>query len=230
MKEIMQEHSGAAENVSGISRRKFLTYAGGIAGAGLLIASCSKNDDTTPAADGAIDVGGNDKGVLNYFYALEQMQAYFYMKVCDNFYQNLSQYEYKAFQSIRDHEITHREFLKNLLGTSAIRQLEFDFGSVDFTSRTSVLNTARAIEDISVAAYNGGMHLFTTPSFVVATSKMASVEARHCSLIHDLLTFNNFSEGTDANGTDPNKGPAEVVAATSMYFKTKISVNNLPTT
>ena len=51
---------------------------------------------------------------------------------------------------IRDHEIAHREFLKAALGSSAIAALEVDFTTITFTSRDSVLGTAKAFEDLGV--------------------------------------------------------------------------------
>lgn len=63
---------------SPVARRSFLRYSGaGLAVGGLLLAGCSKDSDTNPAA-GLLDVGSGDTGVLNYAYALEQLEAAFY--------------------------------------------------------------------------------------------------------------------------------------------------------
>ncbi|HEY1023261.1 MAG TPA: ferritin-like domain-containing protein, partial [Flavisolibacter sp.] len=64
---------------SQINRRSFLRI-GGMAGASLALVGaatgftgCSKNDD-----EDGINLGSGDFGVLNYAYALEQLEAAFY--------------------------------------------------------------------------------------------------------------------------------------------------------
>ena len=74
----------------GNKRRQFLKMSGlALAGSGLLL-SCSDDDDFTepnPDPDPELfDLGGGDLGVLNYAYALEQLEADFYTKVLNGSY------------------------------------------------------------------------------------------------------------------------------------------------
>ncbi len=133
-------------------------------------------------------------------------------------------------QEIRDHEIAHREFFKNALGTGAIPGLEVDFSSINFTSRDSVLATAKAFEDLGVSAYNGAGKLLTSPDFLLLAGKIVSVEARHAALIRDLISNGSFadSEVIDANGLDKSRTPAEVLQIAGTYVKTRINASNLP--
>ena len=103
----------------------------------------------------AADLGEGDVGVLNYAYALEQLEAAFYTQVIDTPYSGITEDETSWLTDIRDHEIAHRDFLKDALADGAIPDLEVDFSAVDFSSRDSVLNTAKTFEDLGVAAYNG---------------------------------------------------------------------------
>lgn len=223
---------GNTESVlaAGVSRRKFLSYAGLAGAATLFVASCKRDDEKKdPVPDGTIDLGSGDAGVLNFAYALEQLEAAFYIKVCSSFYGGVTELEKSLLKDISEHEVAHREFLRNVIGDAAIiPDLEFDFSSVDFTSRSSVLTTASAFEDLGVAAYNGAAQLITTTDYLVAAGKIASVEARHAAVLHELLTINSFADTTNENGMDPWKTPDEVLSIADKYFKTKVTAKNLP--
>ena len=217
---------------SGKSRRKFLFNAGA---SGLLIAglsSCEKLWDYFPqhGHNKPVNLGSGDIGILNYAYALEQLEAAFYTRVCHSFYQGGSAYEMKLITDIRDHEIAHREFFKNALGSKAIRELEMDFSSVDFSSRSSVLATAKAFEDLGVSAYNGAGSLIQSGDYLLLAGKIVSVEARHAAYIRNLVALGSFADSTvvDNNGLDTSRKPADVLAIADKYFKTKIDGSNLP--
>src|ERR1700733_9579166 len=109
----MNEQQTLQQAASGsFTRRRFLGFAGALAGAGIIIAgmdSCKKDPDPL---EGAIDLGGGDPGVLNYLYVMAQLQAAFYTQVVLFFSSSfLSDLEQKYLTDIRDHEIAHREFL-----------------------------------------------------------------------------------------------------------------------
>lgn len=226
MKELQNEE----EVLRGVSRRKFLGYAGAFAGAGLLIASCKKDPPTMPMSDSqAIDLGSGDAGILNYAYALEQLEAAFYTRVSQSPYAGISATEMALLNDIRDHEIAHREFFKNALGSGAIAALEVDFSKIDFNSRDSVLGTAKAFEDLGVSAYNGAGKLIKSPDYLVLAGKIVSVEARHAAYIRDLINNGTFADSTDANGMDKAMNPPDVLAIAAGFLKTKVSGANLPT-
>lgn len=98
------------EGTTNVSRRNFLGIAGGtLAGAALLTVGCDENDLPN---DGSIDLGSGDFGILNYAYALEQLEAAFYIQVVNSFYAGASDLEKAYLTDIRDHEVAHREFSK----------------------------------------------------------------------------------------------------------------------
>lgn len=210
-----------------LSRRRFMGMAGALAGAGILLnaAGCKKNDD-----DSGINLGSNDTGILNYAYALEQLEAAFYIQVVQTLYTGVTATEQAYLTDVRDHEVAHREFFKAALGSSAIPGLTPDFSSVNFSDRTSVLATAKAFEDLGVSAYNGAGKLLTSADNLTIAGKIVSVEARHAAAIRDLISNGTFADSTavDMNGLDMARTPAEVLAIAGTYIKEKLNANNLP--
>ncbi|MEO7265380.1 MAG: ferritin-like domain-containing protein [Ferruginibacter sp.] len=217
----------------GMQRRNMLKFAGASA-ALITIGSACKKDSTS---NGGINLGSGDVGILNYAYALEQLEAAFYSKVVASPYSGMSALEAEYMTDIRNHEVAHREFFKAAITAAApasiIPGLEVNFSSIDFTSRTSVLNTAMAFEDLGVSAYNGAGQLLTTSGngtvYLGLAGKIVSVEARHAALIRDLISNGTFANSTDANGLDvPVRTPAQVLAIASTYLVSKLDASNLP--
>ncbi len=217
--------------VSALSRRKFLGYASVFSGLMVAASSCTKDDAPSSTAT-TVNLGSGDIGILNYAYALEQLEAAFYTKVISSQYSGITASETALLTDIRDHEIAHREFFKNALSAAnAIPALEVDFSTINFGSRDSVLATAKAFEDLGVSAYNGAGRLITSPDYLVLAGKIVSVEARHAAYIRDLISNGTFADGTviDANGLDKSRMPSEVLGIAATYLKTKINASNLPT-
>ncbi|MCG2617421.1 ferritin-like domain-containing protein [Terrimonas sp. NA20] len=212
-----------------VSRRKFLGYGAAASALVIGIAACNKDDDNMPS--NGINLGSGDAGILNYAYALEQLEAAFYTQVIASPYSGGSVAEMALIKDIRDHEIAHREFFKNALGSGAIQALEPDFSSVNFSSRESVLNTAKAFEDLGVSAYNGAGKLIVKADYLVLAGKIVSVEARHAAYIRDIISNGTFADNTvvDTNGLDKSRTPAEVLTIANTFLKTKVTGSNLPT-
>lgn len=212
-----------------LQRRSFLQFAGAsAAGVALMAAGCKKDKPSNNMSGATLDFK-DDFGVLNYAYALEQLEAAFYIKVASNPPAGFSATEKAYFQDIQFHEIAHREFFKKALSTAAIGGLEVDFSSINFLDRASVLVAAKTFEDLGVAAYNGAGKLLTTDAYIVIAGQIVSVEARHAAYVRDIITPGSFADGdvVDANGLDKQLSPTEVLSAAAKYIKTKINVVNL---
>jgi hypothetical protein len=213
-----------------VHRRTFLKYAGmgaAVLSAGSVLSGCSSDDDTNQDGTG-VSLGTGDVAVLNYAFALEQLEAAFYTQVVLTPYDSIPDAEMSLLTDIRNHEIAHREFFRKALGANAIGNLEVNFSSINFKSRDSVLATAKAFEDLGVAAYNGAGQYIKTPDYLVLAGKIVSVEARHAAFIRDLISNGTFSDTADNNGLDLQLAPANVFATASTYIKTKINTNTLP--
>lgn len=216
--------------VAPMQRRIFLRYATATAAASTLLfmTSCDDDNDTGPTDPMAVDLGTGDTGILNYAYALEQLEAAFYTEVVAKSMSMFSQTEQQIMQDLKGHEAIHRDFLKAALGSAAIPDLEVDFSSINFNDKNSILTTARTFEDLGVAAYNGAGKLLEDAGFLTLAGKIVSVEARHAAVIRDLISNGTFSDTADAKGLDPAMMPADVLNAASAFITTKINANNLP--
>ncbi|WP_051931239.1 ferritin-like domain-containing protein [Gillisia sp. Hel_I_29] len=232
------------------SRRNFLKMGGlAVAGSSLLLVGCSDDDDDpmTPEPGDVFDLGSGDVGILNYAYALEQLEAAFYTNVLNgSYWMGLSDGKEKTIlEDLYNHEVIHREFFKTAINaaTSAsnvLPELEFDFTGVDFSSRDTVLATAKILEDTGVAAYNGAGQLLASTDYLLIAGKIVSVEARHASAIANLINpgstdFAGDSVLVDIGGSgvayDKASSPSEIITAVGAtgFIKTKFTANNLPT-
>ena len=214
-----------------LGRRLFLRYAGyTAASATLLVTACSKDEMATALTPQAVDLGTGDVGVLNYAYALEQLEAAFYSQVIATPYSGMSADEMTILTEIRDHEIIHRDFFKAAIGTAAITGLTPNFAAINFNDRNSVLTTARTFEDLGVAAYNGAGKLIKDVNYLLLAGKIVSVEARHAAIIRDLLSpktaaFAGDDVITPASGLDRALLPSAVLAAAQPFVQNRITAN-----
>lgn len=238
MKNLQEQNTQEEQGVftAQLQRRSFLQYAGaGAAGIALMAAGCKKRDRGIPEYEGVTLDFKDDFGVLNYAYALEQLEAAFYIQVASAPPSDFTAAQKAYFQDIQFHEIAHREYFKKALSTAAIGSLEVDFSSIDFTSKTSVLGAAMAFEDLGVAAYNGAGVRLKDTNYLLAAGKIVSVEARHASYIRDLVSYGSFADLTsltalganNASGLDAALTPDKVLPIAGKYVKTKINVINL---
>jgi hypothetical protein len=155
-----------------------------------------------------VNVGTGDLGVLNYAYALEQLEAAFYTRVrTGTYYMGLA-------GRITD-------------------SLAVDFSTIDFNSRAGVLAVAKAFEDLGVAAYNGAARFFTSAAYLALAGKIVSVEARHAAIVRDLVAEGSFV-GSDvvavtSTGLELSKNPADVVAVANNFLAagSKLDVSGL---
>ncbi len=189
---------------------------------------------TVTISEDAVNLGTGDVGILNYAYALEQLEAAFYTQVVASLYAGATAEETQILTDIRDHEVIHREFLKAALDTGAIPDLTVDFTGVDFADRESVLTTAKTFEDLGVSAYNGAGQLLESADFLLLAGKIVSVEARHAAAIRDLLNpLSADFAGDDVvdpdTGLDVSNTPADVLTAADPFVTTPIDASGLPT-
>jgi len=212
-----------------LSRRHVLKWSGAAAAGVAVSGVWLPNFGISTAL--AADLGEGDIGVLNYAYALEQLEAAFYTQVVDSPYADMPEEELAILTDLRDHEVAHREFLKEALGDDAIPDLEVDFSAVDFADRHSVLSTAMTFEDLGVGAYNGAGKLIENVEYLAAAGSIVSIEARHAAAIRDLINPNSVSfagpDVVDENGLDVAYEPAEVLALADPFIVTEVTAMSL---
>jgi len=245
MKKIPNDSTGVSQLLTGkesaaIGRRIFMRYLGATAAAGVALSAChSEIADPVPTGAARLgdavdlgDIGYSDVTVLNYAYALEQLEAAFYTQAVMMPFAGMNGYEKAILTEIRDHEISHRELFKAALGSAAIPGLTPNFSSINFGSRASVLGTARVFEAVGVSAYNGAGRLIKNADYLTLAGKIVSVEARHTAIISEMLNPMTASFSGDdivdpATGLGQARMPEEVLALVRPFIQETVNGKNL---
>ncbi len=199
-------------------------------------AACSDDNPTTPQPTTpntgtplTIDFAKGDIAVLQFAYLLEQLEADFYTKVVAAFNSsNLTAAEKAVLQDIKYHEVLHRELFKAALGATNSFTATPTYPGVNFNDRLSVLNTAKTFEDLGVAAYNGAAQYIVSPDYLLLAGKIVSVEARHASVIRDLL--NPKSADFAPKIFDDAFRPQSVATAAQGFIVDKVGFSGAPST
>ena len=253
----MEKHTGTtgnaeldflAEIARSTERRRFLKWSGltlAVAAVG-----CSAEGAVEPAAVAtpavplapsgdhqgtaeSVNLGTGDTAVLNYAFALEQLEYAFYVEVLNAPYAGMTAAERSILEDLRVHEDIHQKFFREVLGAAGIATMRFEFTSVNFADRTSVLTTARTFEDIGVSAYNGAAQLLQNLDFLTLAGKIVSVEGRHAAAIRDLLAPGTAAFAGDdvvnMQGLDVVRVPSQVLPLADPFIVTTIVATGLPT-
>jgi hypothetical protein len=224
-----------------ISRKNFFKYAGasmvGAAAVGLY--GCGDDDDPVgPPMEDAVNLGSGDVGILNLAFALEQLEAAFYLRATsDNSWMQSG--DQSVFADIRDHEIAHRDWFSAVIESQAgaearIPGLTPYFEEIDFSSRSNVLNIAVALEDTGVGAYNGaGQFISMTDAgaiYLLQAGKIVSVEARHAAAVRDLRDGGTSFAGddiVDEDGLDTVLSVQAAVEAASPFIEEELDFSSV---
>jgi hypothetical protein len=211
------------------TRRKFLGLLG-VAGSIVFLPSvftaCGDDNVTDPATNPAsytLNLS-NDTGILNYAYALEQLEAAFYTAALTSAgFAALTAAEQEVLTDLRNHEVIHREFFRTVLGSNAIPAITFNTTTVgNLTANATVLlSTSQLLEDTGVSAYNGAGKYLTVATNLMVAGKIVSVEARHAAAIRDIRDIRAGNTGrlfagddvVNAQGLDVKAEPATVISA-----------------
>ena len=195
-----------AEDLWRVATRRNFLKALGVGGTIVLMpsvfAACDTDDDggiTGPNGSATLNLS-TDAGILNYAFALEQLEAAFYTAVLGSAaFAGMTAEQKEVMTDLRNHEVAHREFLRAALNTGAIGDLALSSSAVAAAvgSAASILKTAEAFEDLGVAAYNGAGKYLQDGGNLLLAGKIVSVEARHAAAIRDLR------EGQGLAGTAP---------------------------
>jgi rubrerythrin len=183
---------------------------------------------------GAIVIGGlpelslsapssqQDADILNFALVVEELQGAFYAQA--NAKGALGGELATFARVVGSQEIAHAAYVRRALGAAARKAPRFNFKGV--TEHPEQFGrTARALEDLGVAAYNGQAPGLT-PKGLTAVAPIVSVEARHAAWIRDML-----GEVPAPVASDQSVTSAQAAAAVKRtgFVLTMTSSNALPT-
>jgi hypothetical protein len=165
---------------------------------------------------GAIVVGGlpelslsapssqQDAEILNFALVFEELQAAFYAEANAK---NALRDELATFaRVVGSQELAHAAYVRHALAGAARQPARFNFkGVTDNPGRFA--RTARDLEDLGVAAYNGQAPSLTRGA-LAAVAPIVSVEARHAAWIRGVL-----GEVPAPVASDPSATSAQVTSA-----------------
>lgn len=194
----------------------------------------------TPVTGVSFDLR-TDVGIFRLVHSLEQLEAAFYTAVVasSNFNTFFNAEEREILTDIRDAEVIHREFVRTLLGASALPDLR---GSINTTtlntilsSKANILASARLFESLGVAGLNGAGKYIADARNLLIAGKFVSVEARHLAALRDIAPPSGVNantafagdDSTDSNGRDIKLEAGEVlnrVAATNILLPGTLAV------
>lgn len=134
--------------------------------------------------------------VLKFAYLLENLEAEFYKQAAATSLFPAAAGK-MAFETIRDHEVAHVNFLKSAITAANATPTTYTAASFDYTAKGNLPNVftdygtmlavAQAFEDTGVRAYKGQAPFLINDNAVLeAALKIHSVEARHAAHIRRM--------------------------------------------
>ena len=228
---------------------KMLGVGGTIVFLPSVFSACGDNDPGTGIIiTGPVSLNlSNDTGILNYAFALEQLEAAFYSAVVASAaFNGMTAEQQEVMVDLRNHEVIHREFFRQALGSNRIGDLQLNNATVSaaVASTTTILRNAEAFEDLGVAAYNGAGKYLTDANNLLIAGKIVSVEARHAAAIRDIRDALGITGGDAANtrfagdtvvtstGLDVKLEPSAVLSrvVATNFVTTSVSIGTQPAT
>lgn len=181
-----------------LSRRGLLVGSAKLAGGGALALTLAGAPGIRRFA--AAQELESDVDVLNYALTLEHLEYAFYRDGIgafdfgtDGFGQSIND----NLALVRDHEGAHVAALTDTiaqLGGTPVEEQTYDFGDA-YDDPDAFLQTAAALENTGVQAYDGAAQFLTDPALLTTAGGIVSVEARHASYVNLILDEIPFPAG-----------------------------------
>jgi len=207
-----------------LSRRGVIGGSAKLAGGGALALTlvgapklAFAQDEATPEAE-PVELE-DDIAILNFALTLEHLENSYYRDGLGLFPDLLSD----GFGSpvldrlaeIQAHEQAHVDTLTAVitdLGGEPVLEQAYDFTDA-YASDSAFLETAQALENVGVGAYNGAGPLIEDPALLTAAGSIVSVEARHAAYLNLINDESPFPGAVDEPLT-----PDEVLEAAGPFF------------
>jgi Ferritin-like domain len=213
---VRKDHAEAIDSLEpgdtrlGFLRKTALAGAGAVSGGALLGALTPGVASAAGSGRPPASFGKGDVGILNYALTLEYLEAAFYNgATAANM--SLSSQTAAFLKVVTRDENAHVKFLKEHLGSSAVKEPKFEFKGAN-TSPATFMKTAQVLENTGVHAYSGQALNIKSPAYVKAALSIVTIEARHAGVIG--LLNEPSGEGIAPNGPfDTPLTAAQVLAA-----------------
>jgi Ferritin-like domain len=176
-----------------VSRRRFLALGGASGGAGMLLAACGSDGDSSStvattssvAPDQALaQFGKGDLGIVNYALTLEYLESAFYADVVrSGLFKGQDLALIKSIGSNEDQHVQALEGTAKKLGAKPAPKPKAQF---PIQSADQVLKLAATVENLGAAAYLGQAGAIESPDILAAALAIHSVEGRHASALNTL--------------------------------------------
>ena len=156
----------------------------------------------------------SDLAILNFALTLEYLESSFYAIAVGK--GRFSPRVEQLAKVIRDHEIAHVKALVptiKSLGGTPVKKPRFNFPPSIFADETTFLQTAMALEDTGVGAYNGAGPALTLRPVKEAAASIVAVEAMHAAWLRGVAGTAPAPASFDELLTDD-----EVLAAAGPFF------------
>ncbi|HEY9845104.1 MAG TPA: ferritin-like domain-containing protein [Candidatus Caenarcaniphilales bacterium] len=162
----------------------------------------------TPSGSKTLTFKADDVGISNFALLLEELEAAFYAAVVQSGKITNSQ-ERDYIKALAAHEAEHVAFLRRTLGKNVTFQTDdLSFNQRGLAAllkdRKTILETAVALEDAGVHAYNGAGPSIKNPALLLAAGSIVSVEARHAAGVRALLMRPVTEPDSDRAVKDPD--------------------------
>lgn len=168
------------EQVDGDTRAAFLRKAG--VGVGAVLAG-GAFAGALPSTAGAAGIPASDIAILNFALTLEYLEAAFYAEAVAK--HKLSGETLRFAKVVANHEASHVRFLRNVLGSKAVKKPMFDFKGTT-ADQAKFQATADVLENTGVHAYLGQVANIKAKPVLIGAGRILPVEARHAAWIRDI--------------------------------------------
>jgi hypothetical protein len=199
-------------------RRSFATgvalFTPGFIGA--LVSACS--EVTNPTRDVTIDLS-TEVGVLNFCYALLQLEADFYTRVTDNIFPGMLNTELDQFNSFFGGVAGAAFNMPTAIPSHRITDIVvFRLGQVvDFSSRSSVLTNAQTIEDACAQGYLSALSMVHSADAITLVQGLSDAAIERSAALRTMA------------GAAPlmiaAQPPEAVMAALASYYLTTFTIH-----
>jgi len=185
---------------------------------GFLIAC--QNESIDPSQHATLELG-TEIGMLNFLYAVSQLEVDFYTRATSNIFPGMTTDELAVLQTAQDTTREERDTLLPLIPRGRIADaLLFRLGQVvNYSNRTSVLTHAQTIEDAAASGFAFAAAASAVLSTNAARAVAGAMRESAASRAHDIRALLGLSQPAITP-----QAPSAVMTTLVPYYYTTFTV------